>query len=291
MCRLGGREPPIPLVPYSLHILKDLADRLRSDPGSTGRALCLSHPDVIATPEAVEAIFGLAGGSLSLRADSATSIAWHKAHSLTDRLVDTSALFEAIGLEMTAIDVFEGRGGEVPVDLSDPAEFPGADGGYDLVYDCITNQVFNVAQAMWTAARSCRVGGFVFHTIPVQMVNQGFWNVSPAAYYDFYRVNGFEIESSRYVVGVYEDRGEVLLDSRIRQRLVPDDTMNVIIARKVEARSGPVWPIMSKFVLHPGAVGKALQPIPADLDEGLDIGEDVPSGGPAVAISRQLQNP
>jgi poly-gamma-glutamate synthesis protein (capsule biosynthesis protein) len=35
--------------------------------------------------------------------------------------------------------------------------------------------------------RCCRVGGYILSVTPVQMVNQGFWNISPTAYHGFIR--------------------------------------------------------------------------------------------------------
>lgn len=240
----------MPLVDYSLKVIANLLPMIAKDTRRTGNVLTLSYPDVVAAPQTVTDIFGKRVRNVAIREDSAQTVRWHKAAGITSEIVDTKALFAALGYAMTAFDVTAGRGGEILHDLSNALPTKEHDNKYDLVFDCITNQCFNVAEAWRTMLRCCRVGGYIVSVTPVQMVNQGFWNISPTAYHDFAAANRCSI-SHRAIVGVYTAKNELTLDSMLRQREVPDDTMNVVTLQKLEATPDVVWPIMKKFQLYP----------------------------------------
>lgn len=243
----------MPLVDYSLRIVADLMKKLdkERDASRPGQMLTLACPDVVASRETVRKIFGARVDTVPARKDGQLTINWHKAHSVTKEILDTQSLFNALGYTMTSLDVVEGRGGEIMHDLSDP--LPAGSNlhdRFDLVFDCVSNQVFNVAQAWWTLVSCCRVGGYVVSVTPVQMVNQGFWNISPAAYQDFCDANGMSLLYSN-TIGVYTRLAGVQLNTRIRERGVSDDTMNIAVMQKTEHRSSPAWPVMSKFKKYP----------------------------------------
>lgn len=248
----------MPFVPYSLQIVRDQIAHIKAvAPDRKPRVLTLSTPDLIAHRAQLVTIFGADVVSrCTIRDDSEATLNWHKAHHICKQVYDTKSLFEALGCEYVATDMVEGRGGEVIWDLN----FPWCDSErtlaafgnqqFDLVFDCISNQVFNIYQAMCNAWGAVSVGGVIVHVIPVQMVNQGFYGVSPAAYFDFYRANHGEIELFEHIVGVYAEKQRVKLDHMRRERLVPDDTMNVVVARK-QREQYTVPPNMTKFLQHP----------------------------------------
>ncbi len=240
----------VPLVAYSLEVVRDALQRIDRDPRRLGKVLTFAHPDIIASVAQIREIFPTLPRRLKLRDDSAGSLNWHKATALTRVLVDTPWFFEQLGYKMTAVDIVEGRGGEEFADLSLPLPQHYWE-SYDFVYDCVSNQVFDVAECMANALRACRPGGTILHTIPVQAVNQGFWNVSPAAYHDFYAANGCTVKY-RAIVGIYENKAEVILDPVVRCRGVADDTMNVVLATKGDAPTAQViMPAMTKFKRYP----------------------------------------
>jgi hypothetical protein len=240
----------MPLVHYSLEIIRDVLRDVDRDPARTGKVLTLSYPDVICSPDKVEEIFGAAvRGRLVMRADGQGSILWHKAQRITRAVPDTAHLFGLLGYALTAVDLVEGRGGEVLHDLNCPLP-PSFHDQYDLVFDCVSNQVFNAAQVFLSCAACCRLGGYVLHTVPVTMVNQGFWGVSPTTFHDFYAANGFEVLTRTAYLGVYVRAAEIALEPVRRMRNVPDDAMNVVLVRKTSAVT-PRWPVMQKFHNHP----------------------------------------
>lgn len=240
----------MPFVHYNLEAVRDALDAAALDRRRTGKVLCLSQPDLIVAPEELVRIFGPRAARLPARSDSAAIVNWHKAHKITTRVVDTRALFSALQVELTCLDLVDGRGGETACDLSDPLPEE-HHGRYDVVFDCISNQCFNVAQAMANAAAACRVGGDVVHHVPCTMVNQGFWNVSPTAFRDFYEHNGFVVLRHELVKGVYRAEARLPFEPHRRLRGVPDDAVNFVVARKLEARAKVVWPVMRKFLLYP----------------------------------------
>ena len=242
----------MPLVDYSLNIIKKLIDSVKQQPERTNTVLTLSYPDLVVSRAVLASIFGIGVASaVPDREDSEATINWHKASDITLSIPDTKALFKALGFEMDSIDRVEGRGGEMIHDLSDPLPDSWLDNFYDIVFDCISNQCFNIAQVWSTMVSCCRVGGYILSVTPVTMVNQGFWCVNPAAYADFARANDLEIVSREVVVGVYTKQGTIDIGPVRRHRNVPDDAMNVVVMQKKKHTHKPIWPIMSKFRVYP----------------------------------------
>lgn len=250
----------MPLVDYSVAILRDLVRETRYAGRTQPTVLTLSTPDLVLSRETLLRIckgIPLDQSKLKVRPDSEGIINWHKAQRFTKEIIDTTAFLEAIGCTHTAVDMTGGRGNEFIHNLDEPwtdkFRLNQIGEGFDIVFDCITNQCFNVAQAMENAWQAVRVGGYIFHVTPVQMINQGFWNVSPAAYHDFYAANFGKMIRFEHVVGVYTKQDETVLEATRRVRVVLDDTMNVVVAQKME-EAPTTWPIMTKFKNHPTCI-------------------------------------
>lgn len=240
----------MPLVPYSLEIVRDTLRYVDKDPARIGRVLCLAHPDVIAKPPELLRIFGRDAVGLPVREDSAATLAWHKQPQVLE-VPDTEALFCRLGYAMTVFDVTEARGGEIVLDMNEelPSEFYG---GFDFAYDNISHQVFNIGECWRSLLDAVRVGGRILSITPLNAANNGFWNVAPTAYHDFFEANGATIMSRRTVLGFYESRGELQLDPVKRCRGVPDDAVNVVLIRKDRDLTRKLdIPIMSKFKKYP----------------------------------------
>lgn len=238
----------MPLVPYSLQLVRDCLSRLKNDPASTGRVLCLSCPDVIVPPDRLVQIVGPAASALGYRPDSKGILNWHKAAGYMPGVVDTAELFALMGWQLTAVDVAAGRGGEILHDLCYP--LPGSfEKQFDLVFDCISNQVFDVAAAWRNMAYAVRPGGYVVSVTPVRMTNQGFWSVCPSAYAGFFKSwNDTRLEHRN---GVYGDPPTVTLDPTVRVRDVDDAVMNVLSARRPTTDPEPATPMLAKFIRYP----------------------------------------
>ena len=160
------------------HAVKLLAPHIKG-----AKVLSLGYPDILPTVEQVEELFGV---------KVTEQIKAGEQHNIMDRkLVETMDLFKMVGATLDCIDVVKWRGFERILDLNEPHDL----GSYDLVIDPGTvEHCFNIGQAIMNAARAVKVGGRIYHSPPLFMVNHGFYNVCPTALYDFYTQNGWQIE-------------------------------------------------------------------------------------------------
>ena len=112
-------------------------------------------------------------------------------HGVDYKLPETVHVFEMLGSTLDCIDIHASRGCERIVDLNYKQDL----GEYDLVIDAGTiEHCFNIAQAVFNAANAVKVGGRIFHSPPMSMVNHGFYNLCPTFFHDFYGQNGFKVE-------------------------------------------------------------------------------------------------
>lgn len=104
-------------------------------------------------------------------------------------------LFRQLGFgEVMAVDVSDYQGSEVVHDLNEPID-SSLHGRFSLVIDPGTvEHCFNIGTAFMNAANLAAVGGLVFHNNPANWLGHGFYCLSPCAYFDFYRENGFEFQ-------------------------------------------------------------------------------------------------
>ena len=89
---------------------------------------------------------------------------------------------------------------------------------YDLVFDFGSSEhIFNFPQAIINLARMCKKNGIVFHSHPLNMINHGFYNISPTLYHDFYSENCFEVVFMRLT-------GKVRIESNLDKAICLDIT-------------------------------------------------------------------
>ena len=112
-------------------------------------------------------------------------------HSWQGKIYETDAVFRRIGIEATYADISAHTGLEKPIDLNSKiAKAP----QYDVVLDPGTlEHCFNIGQAFVNVRNMTRIGGHILHLNPLNIVNHGFYNVSPTTYYDFYELHGDQI--------------------------------------------------------------------------------------------------
>jgi hypothetical protein len=198
----------------------------------TGKALSAGYPDLLITADdmpKVDAAIGLPVREDSLKVQSL--------HGWQEPIVDSAKAFQAIGLELTVIDRVALQGSEIIVDLNEHWYQPVAE-EYDLVIDPGTSEhCFNIPQALVNLAGAVKVGGVMSQALPMAMFNHGYWNVNPVALLDFYELNGFKVERIvlRHAGGLYEPV------DRTRYKGVPDGTVIIITARRMEVRPFS-WP-------------------------------------------------
>ena len=193
-----------------------------------GDVLCLSYPDILIPWHVVE--------------DSGITVTrttqHGKRHGISEPIPETTEFLRQFGADSVRyVDVVRFRGVEEIVDLNEPQEL----GQYDLVIDPGTlEHCFNVAQAVVNASKAVKVGGHIFHSNPMTMLNHGFWNFNPTMWHDFYLANGFQ------VIAMAAETGELSKIKAVERFRGPQEASLYCLARKV--RECPVrWPTQSKY--------------------------------------------
>lgn len=168
--------------------VQEIAKLVMAVPGPR-RVLSFGHPDILATPEELLPILGKVVGTHNeaVRQDR---------NYLTDAGIVGSAkiVFEALWASLDVLDIRESFGVTDLVDLNTPVPTKYKN-RYTVVVDPGTSEhIFNVAQALKTAAEAVVVGGYVYHMVPMAHWNHGYWNFSPVAFSQFYsEQNGFVV--------------------------------------------------------------------------------------------------
>lgn len=199
--------------------------------GAKGLALSAGYPDLLVPKEEIQKALIEGDGEIRERHDSQELQAHH---DFKGPIYDSRQVFKAIGLDLRVIDRELHEGCEAIVDLNEPW----GDYEWDLVIDPGTSEhCFNIPQALVNLAGAVRVGGVISQALPMAMFNHGYWNVNPVALLDFYETNGFKVEKMviRHPRGIFEPVG------RSRYNAVPDGSVNIINARRIEKKPF-TWP-------------------------------------------------
>ena len=214
----------------ALHAVEALAPYLKG-----ARVLGLGYPDILASEEDVERIFGVK----VLRTIDAGS-----QHGITRPLVETMELMRLLGSTLECVDVKAWRGFERVLDLNEPHDL----GAFDLVIDPGTSEhCFNVGQAIMNGAKAVKPGGRIWHSLPFTMVNHGFYNVCPTALWDFYMQNGWTID----LYEVRNKNGAVALDERgahARSAKTTSECGIICMARRL-TDAALRWPTQHKYLV------------------------------------------
>ena len=87
------------------------------------------------------------------------------------------------------VDIEKYHGDEEIVDLNQriPDKYIGA---FDAVLDLGTSEhIFNYPQVLMNCHLLSKDGGLIYHDVPLNWPNHGFYNLSPTIFYDFYSDN------------------------------------------------------------------------------------------------------
>ena len=177
------------------------------------------------------------------RFDSREVARWHH---WNHPVPDTEAVFKALGIEATYIDIHPSRGVERVVDLNYPTDLE----GFDLVLDPGTiEHCFNIGQAFQNIAAAVKVGGHVIHTNPMTRANHGFWSISPTAYMDWYETNGFEVVAMGGIGGRLDDR--IVVEVEPNERFTAPPEFDILVVAKKLRDMNAVWPTQWKYRQNP----------------------------------------
>jgi hypothetical protein len=195
--------------------------------------LSLSYPDLVMTVDECKDITGHTAVKLT---DS------NKWHNRDYQFPETEEVFNAMGANLTCIDIFASRNVEKIVDLNYPQDLC----QYDLVLDCgTTEHCFNIGQALINAANAVKVGGYIIHTPPLTMTNHGFYCLQPTLFYDFYTQNGWQIE---FITGEYNNQWlEIPAISRVK---VQPEVSLLVLAKRTN-QNPLIYPMQSKYLINP----------------------------------------
>jgi hypothetical protein len=234
--------------PVFAHVLGYVRDQLIATRRPI-KVLSLGYTDFVISRATIAKKFGNAvADAVRMRPDSKAIASWHGRNA---DVLDTESFYAALGFQTDFLDIAQIRGCEIVHDLNTPIPQHMV-GAYDYVIDSGTlEHCFNVAQAIANVATALRVNGFVHHGNPMIMINHGFYNFSPAFYFDFYRVNGFEVRDIFTALAVPEGWRLDTLDGVNRVKF-PDGQERTIqvVARKL-ADTPIKWPMQSKYVANP----------------------------------------
>lgn len=199
-----------------------------------GEVLSLGYPDILVPQDKLESLFGV-------RVEKTTSFGgWH---GVKFPLPESVEFFEKLGARLTCIDIYASRGCEQIVDLNYPVDV----GQYDLVIDGGTiEHCFHIGQALLNSAGAVKPGGRILQGNPMNMMNHGFYNLSPTFLYDFYTQNGWEIEQF-YAID-REDR--VYEVPQVKRFAAPTETSIFCVAKRISDSPLKV-PTQSKYLTNP----------------------------------------
>lgn len=165
-----------------------------------------------------------------------------KWHGAKYKLPETMEIIKLLGSTMDCVDIYASRGYEKILDLNYPQNM----GEYDLVLDAgTTEHVMNIGQALVNAANSVRVGGRIFHSPPMTMLNHGLWSFNPTGLHDWYTQNGWKIEHMSAVHG--EHVAEV---PRTKRFHAPPEMHLMCLAQRIT--DAPMkWITQTKYLQNP----------------------------------------
>ena len=124
---------------------------------------------------------------------------------------------------------------------------------YDFIIDAGTAEhCFNLGQVFDNIRRGVNLnGGIIMHINPLNLLNHGFWNINPTAYFDFYNANGFEIIKS---IGMNKNSNNPKFfyysdNNKYRRfNFKEGEVLNLIVAKSISDTSAKtVWPVQHKY--------------------------------------------
>jgi hypothetical protein len=197
-------------------------------------------------------LLGKAIKKVTYREDSDVIVRWHKCSKITTKIPETHSVYKAMGFtKIVDADLVKARGDEVRVDLNSP--LPASLGKFDLVIDNVSQHCFNIGQALKSILMSVKPNGWVLHCVPLTMINQGYYSISPCALNDLYSKNGFEVVSHKaYKLDRNTGDNKEFEISPSDRMVVPDDNcFQIFLAKNIKQPSTITWPKQNKFIKHP----------------------------------------
>jgi hypothetical protein len=211
------------------------------------------YPDMCIPRAEIEKLFGSTiAGSIQFRPDSGDILRWHGLTGQMEGVIETRHFFTMLGVEVTVLDISQVRGDEIIQDMNEPLA-PTLRNCFDIVYDGGTMEhCFNVGQTVKNLLDMARIGGFIYHTNPLNIPNHGFYSFSPTFYFDFYTDNGHVLVSKILArSGPLMESALTELPESARFKWQGGESTIIAVAQKLHDRA-VVWPIQTKYKKNPG---------------------------------------
>lgn len=200
------------------------------------KILCLGYPDILLRGK----IHGIPEAP-----DSERIAGWH---GWRGQVYDADAVFAAMDLRPTYIDIVRSRGKERIEDLNFPLATDLV-GQFDIVLDPGTiEHCFNVGQAFQNCRAACKRGGVIIHENPLSMVNHGFWNINPGTYCDFYGED--QIVFMAQVYGNVNEKRLAPIEKPFARFQPEPDASILVVVDKQEDLPEP-FPVQRKYRSNP----------------------------------------
>jgi hypothetical protein len=224
------------------------AAQMSKPEGARLKTMCLAYPDLLVPQSELFALYGAAAFSdIQHSAEERFIRKWHGLPDEFGPIYNTDQFLAKLGLDIDYIDIKKIRGPEKVLDLNEPLpeEFHGV---YDFVIDTGTlEHCFNVGGAFKAMCQMIKLGGRIITMAPMTIINHGFWNFSPGAYYEGFTKNGFAVH---YLQGRTKDPSGVkmidLLSNPVGRQIVPPEAVIMCIAKKIKEQAF-AWPTQAKY--------------------------------------------
>lgn len=233
----------------SLDHLKQLIELVPTRPV---KMVSAGYPDILCPRASIEKLFGSkVAGSIKLRPDSSDILKWHGLTGQMDGVVETKHFFAMLGVEVTFLDINQVRGDEIIQDLNEPLG-PALRNCFDIVYDGGTMEhCFNVGQAVKNFLDTARVGGYIYHSNPMNMLNHGFYNFSPTFYFDFYNDNGHALVAEIVALTGPLKKLEVVKTPETERFLWQGGEATIVAIAQKRHDGAVKWPLQTKYKANP----------------------------------------
>ncbi len=174
---------------------------------------------------------------------------------ITDEL-----FFQMIGFDtLTAIDISDFQSANIVFDMNTTGILDKLDDPVDFVFDAgCTEHFFHIPNALQNIYDALKVGGRVFHFLPMNNYPEhGFYQFSATLFADYYTANNYTLHSQK-IVEVLEtsnpDQGYFYMDYNFQQ-VGPDmfgvlkdrNLYNAVIAEKTAESSYDVMPVQKRY--------------------------------------------
>lgn len=216
--------------------------------GTEKNILCLGYPDMLVHEETIRDTLG----ELPARVSNEREV--QKWHNWGGPVYDTTEVLAGLGVAPTYIDIKPSRGVEFSLDLNRSVylldmDHPIWGTRWDVVADFGTlEHCFNIPQAFENIKMLGKPGALVMHVNPLNMINHGFWNISPTTYFDWWEAQGAKVVEA----SVSTTKDNVITEQNILGKQFQRFTVGEEALIRVAVRLGPTeyatkWPTQRKF--------------------------------------------